>query len=145
MTRSDTNLNVMTAALGMQRMPEQPAIVLSAFADEAANHKTAVEQLAALAALGLRYYSPRFVDVTGSGTVERVLFILRRIGADAFGRAMDADKGPGSLFALDRDLAAMELREVSGEGQTESDAAIPPGQGLFGLLEGFHHPLDVLL
>ncbi|MEW4529784.1 MAG: sugar phosphate isomerase/epimerase family protein [Maioricimonas sp. JB045] len=54
-------------------MPEQPAIVLSAFADEAANHKTAVEQLAALAALGLRYYSPRFVDVTGSGTVEHVV------------------------------------------------------------------------
>ncbi|MBX3437501.1 MAG: TIM barrel protein [Planctomycetaceae bacterium] len=54
-------------------MTHHPRIVLSAFADEAANHKTAIEQMAALAALGLRYYSPRFVDVTGDGTVEHVV------------------------------------------------------------------------
>lgn len=47
-------------------------IVLSAFADEAANTKTAVEQLSVIAALGLKYYSPRFVDVTGSGKVKHV-------------------------------------------------------------------------
>jgi sugar phosphate isomerase/epimerase len=39
---------------------------LSGFADEAANHKTAVEQFAAFAALGLQYYSVRFIDV-GNG------------------------------------------------------------------------------
>jgi sugar phosphate isomerase/epimerase len=44
----------------------KPRVILSAFADEAAIHKTAVEQFAALAALGLQYYSLRFVDV-GSG------------------------------------------------------------------------------
>jgi sugar phosphate isomerase/epimerase len=49
-----------------------PAILLSAFADEAANSKTAVEQFAALAACGLQYYSPRFVDVTGAGQVKHV-------------------------------------------------------------------------
>jgi sugar phosphate isomerase/epimerase len=49
-----------------------PQIILSAFADEAANHKTALEQFSALAALGLKYYSPRFVDVTGAGTVKHV-------------------------------------------------------------------------
>jgi sugar phosphate isomerase/epimerase len=54
-------------------MSEHPKIVLSAFADEAANRKTSVEQMAALAALGLKYYSPRFVDVTGAGTVEHVV------------------------------------------------------------------------
>jgi sugar phosphate isomerase/epimerase len=43
-----------------------PRIILSGFADEAANHKTAVEQFAAFAALGLQYYSIRFIDV-GSG------------------------------------------------------------------------------
>lgn len=53
-------------------MHDDPEIILSAFADEAANSKTAVEQLAALAALGLRYYSPRFVDVTGQGKVKHV-------------------------------------------------------------------------
>jgi len=47
-------------------MPDRPQVVLSGFGDEAANHKTAVEQFAALAAVGLQYYSLRFVDV-GSG------------------------------------------------------------------------------
>ena len=41
-------------------------MILSGFADEAANHKTAVEQFAAFAALGLQYYSIRFIDV-GNG------------------------------------------------------------------------------
>jgi sugar phosphate isomerase/epimerase len=45
---------------------ERPQVVISGFGDEAANHKTAVEQFAAFAALGLQYYSLRFVDV-GSG------------------------------------------------------------------------------
>jgi sugar phosphate isomerase/epimerase len=42
------------------------SVILSGFADEAANHKTAVEQFAAFAALGMQYYSIRFIDV-GSG------------------------------------------------------------------------------
>jgi len=46
-------------------MPERPHVVLSGFGDEAANHKTAVEQFAALSALGLQYYSLRFIDVSG--------------------------------------------------------------------------------
>ncbi|SFI08692.1 sugar phosphate isomerase/epimerase family protein [Planctomicrobium piriforme] len=54
-------------------MPHHPTIFLSAFADEAANRKTAIEQLAVLAALGLKYYSPRFVDVTGAGKVKHVV------------------------------------------------------------------------
>jgi sugar phosphate isomerase/epimerase len=49
-----------------------PEIILSAFSDEAANHKTAVEQFSVLAALGLSWYSPRFLDVTGSGEVKHV-------------------------------------------------------------------------
>lgn len=44
-------------------MPKPPQVILSGFADEAANHKTAIEQFAAFAALGLQYYSLRFVDV----------------------------------------------------------------------------------
>lgn len=54
-------------------MPEQPEVILSAFADEAANHKTALEQMTALSAVGLRYYSPRFIDVTGDGNVQHVV------------------------------------------------------------------------
>lgn len=47
-------------------MPDQPQVLLSGFADEAAVTKTAVEQLAVFAALGLEYYSIRFVDM-GNG------------------------------------------------------------------------------
>lgn len=53
-------------------MSEKPTVLLSAFADEAANTKSAVEQFAALAALGLQYYSPRFIDVAGMGEVRHV-------------------------------------------------------------------------
>src|SRR5215203_2170800 len=44
-------------------MPDRPQVVLSGFGDEAANHKTAAEQFAALSAAGLQYYSLRFIDV----------------------------------------------------------------------------------
>lgn len=46
-------------------MTDLPKVVLSGFADESANAKTAVEQFAAFAAIGLQYYSLRFVDVGG--------------------------------------------------------------------------------
>jgi sugar phosphate isomerase/epimerase len=41
-------------------------VILSGFADESANHKTAVEQFAAFAAMGLQYYTIRFIDA-GNG------------------------------------------------------------------------------
>jgi sugar phosphate isomerase/epimerase len=41
-------------------------VILSGFADEAANEKLGVQQFAALAALGLQHYSIRFIDV-GNG------------------------------------------------------------------------------
>ncbi len=44
----------------------QSQVLLSGFADEAANEKLAVQQFAALAAAGLQYYSIRFIDV-GNG------------------------------------------------------------------------------
>ena len=47
-------------------MPAAPRVIISAFGDEAAIHKTAWEQYSALAALGLDYYSLRFIDV-GNG------------------------------------------------------------------------------
>jgi len=47
-------------------MSDNPSVILSGFSDEAANQKTAVQQFAAFAAIGLQYYSVRFIDV-GSG------------------------------------------------------------------------------
>ena len=51
-------------------------VLLSAFADEAANRKTAIEQLSALSAIGLRYYSLRFIDIDGTGAVKHVVEML---------------------------------------------------------------------
>jgi len=56
-------------------MTDNPQVVLSAFADEAAHQQTAVQQFAALAALGLQYYSLRFIDV-GQG-VKNVMKLSR--------------------------------------------------------------------
>ena len=47
-------------------MSDKPSVILSGFSDEAANEKTAIQQFAAFAALGLQYYSIRFIDV-GNG------------------------------------------------------------------------------
>ncbi len=44
-------------------MSDRPSVILSGFADEAANDKTAVQQFSAFAALGLQYFSIRFIDV----------------------------------------------------------------------------------
>ena len=46
-------------------MGENPQVILTGFADEAANQKTAEQQFSAFAALGLQYYSIRFIDVGG--------------------------------------------------------------------------------
>ncbi len=58
-------------------MPDRPHVILSGFADEAANQKTAVQQFAAFAALGLQYYSIRFIDVRGDGQVKNVMKLTR--------------------------------------------------------------------
>ena len=47
-------------------MPEKPAVILSGFADECASDKTVEQQFCAFAALGLQYYTVRFVDA-GNG------------------------------------------------------------------------------
>lgn len=57
-------------------MPQSPRVIISGFADEAANHKTAIEQFAAFAALGMQYYSLRFVDV-GNG-IKNVMDLTKR-------------------------------------------------------------------
>ena len=44
-------------------MAQSSRVLLSALADESAFHLTAVEQFTALAAIGLEYYSLRFIDV----------------------------------------------------------------------------------
>jgi sugar phosphate isomerase/epimerase len=59
-------------------MADRPRMIVSGFADEAANNKTAVEQFAAFAALGLQYYSIRFIDV-GKGIKNALQLTLPEI------------------------------------------------------------------
>lgn len=47
-------------------MATKPNVIISGFADEAANQKTAEQQFSAFAALGLQYYTIRFIDA-GNG------------------------------------------------------------------------------
>jgi sugar phosphate isomerase/epimerase len=54
----------------------QVQVILSGFADEAANEKLAVQQFAALSAVGLQYYSIRFIDV-GSG-IKNVMALTKQ-------------------------------------------------------------------
>ena len=64
-------------------------VLLSGFADEAANQKTAEQQFCAFAALGLRYYTLRFIDA-GAGiqnamllapeSIERILSLQAEYG-----------------------------------------------------------------
>lgn len=56
-------------------MADQARVILSGFADEAANQKTAVQQFAAFAAIGLQYYSIRFIDI-GTG-IKNVMLLNR--------------------------------------------------------------------
>lgn len=56
-------------------MPDKPQVIISGFADEAANQKKAEQQFAAFAAAGLQYYSLRFIDA-GSG-IKNVMKLTR--------------------------------------------------------------------
>jgi sugar phosphate isomerase/epimerase len=56
-------------------MSDNPSVILSGFADEAAIDKTAEQQFSALAAVGLQYYSLRFIDA-GDG-VKNVMKLTR--------------------------------------------------------------------
>jgi sugar phosphate isomerase/epimerase len=87
-------------------MTTKPRVILSGFADESAIHKTAVEQFAAFAALGLQYYSLRFVDV-GNG-VKNVMELTKaeitklRHSEDEFGMNVASIGSPlGKVKLLD--------------------------------------------
>src|SRR5487761_684109 len=59
-------------------MSEAPRVILSGFADEAANQKTAVQQFSAFAAMGLQFYSIRFIDA-GEGVKNVMKLTVKEI------------------------------------------------------------------
>lgn len=96
-------------------MAENPSVILTGFADEAANQKTAEQQFSAFAALGLQYYTIRFIDA-GNG-VKNVMKLnkseiskIRRL-EDEYGlnvsslgspigkvKLLDVDDGSGNAY-----------------------------------------------
>ncbi len=59
----------------MSKAPQSlaPQVIISAFGDEGAIHKTALEQFSALSALGLSWYSPRFMDLENNCKIQHVV------------------------------------------------------------------------
>jgi sugar phosphate isomerase/epimerase len=85
----------------------KPGIILSAFADEGAASKAVVEQFAVLAALGLQYYSPRFLNI--SGQVKNIMALdkaeLKQL------RSMQADYGL-RVATIGSPIGKVKLRDV---------------------------------
>lgn len=91
-------------------MSQNPKVILSAFADEAANSKTALEQFSALAAIGLKHYSPRFVDVTGEGKVEHVC----DLSTEKLDRLFDLQQQYGlTVTSIGARLGKVKLQDVN--------------------------------
>ena len=79
----------------------QPSVLLSGFADEAANQKTLDQQFSVLAALGMRYFSIRFID---------------------------AGKGIKNVMALDTDELDLVKQKIDEYGLTVSSLGSPIGK-----------------
>ena len=118
-------------------MKNNPGVLLTGFADESANEKTAEQQFAAFAAMGLKYYSIRFIDV-GSGVKNAMQLTKSEVNKvrklnDAYGlkvsslgspigkvKLLDKKDGSKNVFVpfakyLSRDVAkACELAEAFG-------------------------------
>ena len=110
-------------------MPEPPRVILSGFADEAAPQKTVVQQFAAFAALGLQYYSLRFIDV-GTGIKNVMKLTLAEIQKvrhlqDQFGlnvssigapvgkvKLVDADDGTKNVYIPFKKYLAREVKKA---------------------------------
>lgn len=85
----------------------QPTLLLSGFADEAAADKTIDQQFSALAALGMRYFSIRFIDA-GEG-VKNVM----QLSDDEIARVKSAITAYGlSVSSLGSPLGKVKLQDV---------------------------------
>ncbi|NLF68078.1 MAG: sugar phosphate isomerase/epimerase [Candidatus Anammoximicrobium sp.] len=110
-------------------MTDNPTVILSGFADEAANQKTAEQQFAAFAALGLQYYTVRFIDA-GQG-VKNVMALTKaeiakiRHLQDEYGlnvssigspigkvKLLDVDDGTHNRFVPFKKYLAQEVQQA---------------------------------
>ena len=106
-------------------------LLLGGLADEAANQKTAMQQFCAFAALGLRYYTLRFIDAgTGAGIqnvmqldpqgIENVRNLQKEYGLSVSSigspigkvKLMDLDDGTNNRFVPFQDYLQKDVRRA---------------------------------
>lgn len=110
-------------------MADNPRVILSGFADEAANQKTAVQQFATFAAMGLQYYSIRFMDVGDGvknvmkltkGEIQKVRRLQNEYGLNVSSigspigkvKLLDVDDGTKNAFIPFKRYLANEVKRV---------------------------------
>lgn len=106
-----------------------PPVLLSGFADEAANNKTIEQQFCAFAALGLRYYTIRFVDagdgiqnvmMLSADAVQRVLSYQAEYGLQVSSlgspigkvKLLDVEDGTSNRYVPFRDYLEKDVRRA---------------------------------
>ena len=106
-------------------------LLLGGLADEAANQKTAMQQFCAFAALGLRYYTLRFIDAgTGAGIqnvmqldpqgIENILNLQKEYGLSVSSigspigkvKLLDVDDGTTNRFVPFQDYLQKDVRRA---------------------------------
>ena len=110
-------------------MANQPSVVLSGFADEAANQKTAVQQFATFAALGLEYFSIRFIDVGEGvknamkltrGEIQKIRHLQNEYGLNVSSigspigkvKLLDVDDGTKNVYVPFKQYLAKDVKKV---------------------------------
>jgi len=110
-------------------MADQPRVILSGFADEAANNKTAIEQFCAFAALGLQYFSIRFIDVGGGiknvmklakGEIQKVRHLMNEYGLNVSSigspigkvKLLDVDDGTKNAYVPFKRYLAKDVQKT---------------------------------
>ncbi len=106
-----------------------PPVLLGGLSDEAANQKTAMQQFCAFAAMGLRYYTLRFIDA-GAGiqnvmqlepdSIERILSLQSEYGlhVSSIGspigkvKLVDVDDGTSNRYVPFEEYLARDVRRV---------------------------------
>lgn len=106
-----------------------PPVLLSGFADEAANKKTIEQQFCAFAALGLRYYTIRFIDagdgiqnvmMLSADAVQRVLSYQAEYGLQVSSlgspigkvKLLDVEDGTSNRYVPFRDYLEKDVRRA---------------------------------
>ncbi|MFZ4468167.1 MAG: sugar phosphate isomerase/epimerase, partial [Pirellula sp.] len=106
-------------------------LLLGGLADEAANQKTAMQQFCAFAALGLRYYTLRFIDAgTGAGIqnvmqldpqgIENIRNLQKEYGLSVSSigspigkvKLLDVDDGTNNRFVPFQDYLQKDVRRA---------------------------------